>query len=50
MKKPSPEVREYFAAMGRKGSRARAKKLTPEERKQIAITAAKARWAKRGGK
>jgi hypothetical protein len=50
MKKPSAELREYFAAMGKKGSRARAKKLTSDERKQIASTAAKARWAKRGVK
>ena len=33
-----------FASMGGK---ARAKKLTPERRKEIASNAAKARWAKR---
>src|SRR4051812_30722146 len=33
--------------MGEKGSRARAKKLTAAERKQIASNAAKARWAKK---
>jgi hypothetical protein len=47
MRKRIPGLSEYFAAMGKKGSRARAKKLTAEERKQIASNAAKARWAKR---
>lgn len=32
---------------GKKGGKARASKLTPEERKEIAQKAAKARWAKR---
>jgi len=32
---------------GRKGGRARAAKLTPEERSAIARRAAQARWAKR---
>jgi hypothetical protein len=49
MRKKILGLSEYFSAMGKKGSRARAKKLTAEERKQIASTAAKARWAKRGG-
>jgi len=31
---------------GKKGGRARAEKLTPEQRKEIAKKAAKARWAK----
>lgn len=31
---------------GRKGGKARAKKLTAEQRKEIASKAAKARWAK----
>ena len=31
---------------GLKGGKARAKKLTPEQRKEIARKAAKARWAK----
>jgi hypothetical protein len=31
---------------GRKGGKARAAKLTPEERKEIAQRAAKARWGK----
>ena len=36
MKKKIPELSEYFRAMGKKGGKARAKKLTPEERKKIA--------------
>jgi hypothetical protein len=32
---------------GRKGGKARAEKLTPEQRSAIARKAAKARWAKR---
>jgi hypothetical protein len=32
-------------ALGRKGGKARRNKLTPERRKEIAIRAAKARWA-----
>jgi hypothetical protein len=32
---------------GKKGGRARAKKLTPEQRSEIARKAAKARWANR---
>lgn len=32
---------------GQVGGRARAQKLTPEERKQIAAKAARARWSKR---
>jgi general stress protein YciG len=40
------EIREYFAKFGRKGGKATAKKMTPEQRKEIASNAAKARWAK----
>jgi hypothetical protein len=32
---------------GRKGGKARAEKLTPEQRSEIAREAAKARWAKK---
>jgi hypothetical protein len=32
-------------ALGRKGGKARRNKLTPEQRKEIASRAAKARWA-----
>jgi hypothetical protein len=38
---------DYFAAMGRKGAKARMKKVSPKRRKQIAVNAVKARWAKR---
>lgn len=33
--------------LGRKGGKARVKKLTPEERKESARKAAEARWAKK---
>jgi hypothetical protein len=36
MKKKTPELSEYFRAMGKKGGKARAQKLTEEERKAIA--------------
>ena len=36
----------YAAEFARKGGRARAKKLTPEQRKESARKAAQARWAK----
>jgi hypothetical protein len=32
-------------ALGRKGGKARRNKLTPEQRREIAIKAAKARWS-----
>ena len=41
------EIREYFAKFGRKGGKATAAKLSPEERKRIARQAAQARWAKK---
>ena len=34
-------------ALGKLGGQARAAKLSPEERREIAVKAAKARWAKR---
>ncbi len=34
---------------GKKGGKARAEKLTPEQRKEIAKTAARARWKKTEG-
>jgi hypothetical protein len=40
-------ARELGRRGGLKGGRARAEKLTPEERKEIARKAAKARWDKR---
>ena len=35
--------------LGAKGGKARAKKLTPEQREEIARLAAQARWRKAGG-
>jgi len=44
---PTPEERHVAAIMlGRKGGQARAKKLTPEQKQEIAIRAAKVRWGK----
>ena len=37
---------EAAAALGRKGGRARAKAMTPEQRKEIAQKAAAKRWGK----
>jgi hypothetical protein len=41
------KLSDYFAAMGRKGAKARMKKISPKRRKQIALIAVKARWSKR---
>jgi hypothetical protein len=44
---PTPEERHVAAVMlGRKGGQARAKRLTPEQKLEIAQKAAKARWNK----
>jgi hypothetical protein len=46
---PTPEEQgkdPAAAAMGRKGGAARAAKMSPERRKQIAKRAAQKRWAK----
>jgi hypothetical protein len=40
------EIRDYFAKFGRKGGKATAKKMTPEERTEKMRRAAQARWAK----
>jgi hypothetical protein len=40
----SKAVREYLAALGRKGGAERAKKLTATERRAIARKAALTRW------
>lgn len=40
------EAREYFAKEGRKGGKAAARNMTPEQRKESARRAAQARWAK----
>jgi len=42
-----PTKKEYAQAFARKGGKARAKSLTPEQRKEIARKAAAARWAKK---
>jgi general stress protein YciG len=39
----------YAAEFARKGGKARAKKLTPEQRSEIARKAVQARWAKQKG-
>jgi general stress protein YciG len=41
------EMSEYLRKLGRKGGKATAKKLTPEQRKEAARKAARARWAKK---
>jgi hypothetical protein len=46
VKKPKG-MTEYFKEFGRKGGKATARKLTPEQRKESARKAAKARWAKK---
>lgn len=47
---PKPKPKFDAKALGRlgglKGGRARAEKLTPEQRKEIAQKAARARWSK----
>jgi hypothetical protein len=49
-KKERSTISEYLATIGRrgglKGGKARAEKLTPEKRKEIAEKAAKSRWKK----
>jgi hypothetical protein len=45
MKLPK-ELREFFAKHGRRGGKATARKLTPEQRRESASRAAKARWSK----
>jgi general stress protein YciG len=39
--------KDFATEFARSGGKARAKALTPEQRKQIASKAAKARWAKK---
>jgi hypothetical protein len=40
------KLSKYFSALGRKSAKARLKKLSAKERREIARNAAKARWAK----
>jgi hypothetical protein len=42
-----PLSRDDFIAWGKAGVRARMRKLTAEERREVARTAARARWGKR---
>jgi hypothetical protein len=48
---PKPRKEYDYKALGRKGGlkggKARAEKLTPEQRREIAILAANARWKKK---
>jgi hypothetical protein len=43
---PEAEVNEARSKAGKKGAKARARLLTPEERSEIASAAAAARWKK----
>lgn len=43
----APEKDEAAVALGRKGGKARAAAMSPEQRKEIARNAAKKRWADR---
>ncbi len=47
MSEKNPAAVELGRRGGLKGGKARAEKLTPEQRKEIARKAAKARWAKK---
>lgn len=42
-----PEVKKFFAEIAKKGGEARAEKLSPERRKEIAVKASKAAARKR---
>jgi hypothetical protein len=48
--KLSKQLSDHLAALGRRGGAARAKKLSPEQRRRIAQKAAQTRWNLRGGK
>ncbi len=52
--KPPKGLSAYMSALGRKGGQVsgkrRTKNLSPEQRQEIALKAARARWAKRGTK
>lgn len=43
----TPRKNPHAVALSRKAAKARMKKLTPEQRREIARKAARARWAKR---
>ena len=40
------KLHDYFSRMSLKAAKARMEKIPPEERKRIALEAAKARWSK----
>jgi hypothetical protein len=44
----APEKDEAAVALGRKGGKARAAKMSPEARAEIAKRAAQKRWSRRG--
>lgn len=44
---PTKKKNPHAAAMGKKGGKARARALSPEQRKMIAKSGAQARWAKK---
>lgn len=44
------QLSRYFSEMGRKGGKARAQRLTPEQRKEIAAKASKVAAEARGRK
>jgi len=50
--KPEPKMSKKYAGRlgGLKGGHARAEKLSPEERREIAKRAAEARWSKKSEK
>lgn len=50
MKIDKEQLREYMRQVGRKGGKARAKVLSPEERRAIGKRAAQARWNKPKGR
>jgi hypothetical protein len=47
--RPQPKLSKKYAGRlgGLKGGKSRAEKLSPERRREIAIKAAKTRWAKK---
>jgi len=48
-KKPVDEVRKYLSSLGKKGGKSRTQQMTPEQRKELARKAAKARWSRKKG-
>jgi hypothetical protein len=40
------DIRDYFVKFGKQGGKARAKNMTPEQRKESARLASEARWKK----